>query len=42
MMRKKGDPENGIPEKTLWADVSDQWVCPDCGVMKSDFELVEV
>jgi rubrerythrin len=27
---------------TLWADVPASWACPDCGVAKSDFEVVEV
>ncbi len=38
----KGLPEEGIPAGTLWADVPDGWLCPDCGVGKSDFEMVEV
>ena len=27
---------------TLWADVPASWACPDCGVAKSDFEVVEL
>ncbi|TXJ02791.1 MAG: rubredoxin, partial [Aquabacterium sp.] len=23
-------------------DVPDTWVCPDCGVGKADFEMVEI
>lgn len=37
----KGDPENNIAPNTLWADVPDDWVCPDCGVTKDDFDLIE-
>ena len=37
-----GWPEDGIEPGTLWADVSDDWMCPDCGAMKDDFEMVEV
>ena len=37
-----GMPSVGIPAGTLWADVPADWLCPDCGVAKSDFEMVEV
>jgi rubredoxin len=37
-----GMPSEGIPAGTLWADVPADWLCPDCGVAKSDFEMVEV
>ena len=37
-----GDPEHGINAGTLWADVPDSWNCPDCGVSKIDFEMVEI
>jgi rubredoxin len=37
-----GRPEDGIAPGTLWADVPDSWACPDCGVGKADFEMVEV
>ena len=33
-----GDPENGIAEETVWADVPDDYVCPLCGVGKDQFE----
>ena len=38
----QGRPEEGIPAGTKWEDVPDTWVCPDCGVGKSDFEMVEI
>jgi rubredoxin len=38
----KGDPEHGIAPGTAWADVPDSYECPECGVAKSDFEMVEV
>jgi rubredoxin len=37
-----GDPEHGISPGTLWKDVSDDWACPECGVAKVDFEMMEV
>lgn len=38
----KGLPEDGIAPGTAWEDVPDTWSCPDCGVAKSDFEMVEL
>lgn len=37
-----GDPEHGLPAGTAWADVPEDWACPDCGVAKADFEMVEI
>ncbi len=37
-----GRPEDGIAAGTLWADVPGGWACPDCGVAKADFEVVEI
>lgn len=36
----KGDPEHGIAPGTKWADVPEEWLCPDCGVGKESFELI--
>ena len=36
-----GAPEDGMPAGTKWEDIPDDWVCPDCGVSKFDFELIE-
>jgi rubredoxin len=33
-----GDPESNIPPGTRWENVPEDWVCPDCGAMKQDFE----
>lgn len=38
----KGDPGHGIQPGTLWEDIPDSWACPDCGVSKTDFEMVEL
>jgi rubredoxin len=32
-----GDPENGIPAGTKWADVPEDYECPVCGAGKSAF-----
>ena len=37
-----GLPESGIAPGTHWNDISDNWVCPDCGAVKEDFEMVEL
>jgi rubredoxin-NAD+ reductase len=34
-----GDPDHGIAPGTRFEDITDDWVCPDCGVGKSDFVL---
>ena len=36
-----GDPDSGIEPGTKFEDIPDDWCCPDCGVGKEDFELVE-
>ena len=35
---EKGDPDNGIAPGTKWEDLPDDYVCPLCGVNKSQFE----
>lgn len=37
----KGDPENGVMPGTLWEDVPEDWVCPECGVPKDQFEMID-
>ncbi|BBL70553.1 rubredoxin [Methylogaea oryzae] len=36
-----GDPDSGIAPGTRWEDVPDDWSCPDCGVDKDMFDLME-
>ena len=38
---EQGWPEDGIEPGTRWEDVADDWLCPDCGAMKDDFEMIE-
>ena len=38
---KEGWPDDGIAPGTKWEDVPEDWLCPDCGVGKEDFELLE-
>jgi rubredoxin len=38
----EGHPREGFPAGTPWAEVPDDWACPDCGVReRADFEPVE-
>jgi len=37
----EGLPDDGIPAGTRWADIPDDWECPDCGISKEDFDLFE-
>ena len=34
----EGDPDYGIAPGTAWENVSEDWVCPVCGVNKDQFE----
>jgi rubredoxin len=36
-----GDPDNGVNPGTAFEDLPDDWVCPLCGVPKSEFEKEE-
>ena len=33
-----GGPDNGVAPGTPWEDVPSDWVCPVCGLGKSEFE----
>lgn len=37
----EGCEADGIAPGTKWQDIPEDWYCPDCGVTKSDFELME-
>lgn len=38
----RGEPREGLPAGTPWAEVPDDWCCPDCAVReKVDFVPVE-
>jgi rubredoxin len=38
----EGLPEEGFPPGTRWADIPNDWVCPDCSMSKAQFEMVEL
>lgn len=35
-----GDPDTDILPGTLFEDIPDDWLCPECGATKADFELM--
>ncbi len=37
----EGDIEGGVAAGTLWADVPDDWCCPQCNASKEYFELMQ-
>lgn len=39
---KIGMPEDGIKAGTPWASIPGDWSCPECGIAKEDFEMVEI
>jgi len=36
-----GDPDGGIAPGTAFENISDNWVCPACGVTKNDFTKID-
>jgi rubredoxin len=36
-----GDEDGGIAPGTAFEDIPDDWVCPECGVTKDQFEVYE-
>lgn len=36
-----GDPAAGIPAGTPFEKLPPDWICPDCGATKDDFEPVD-
>ena len=39
---EKGNTEEGIEPATRWEDVPEDWVCPECGDGKEDFDMIEI
>ncbi|MEN8108381.1 MAG: rubredoxin [Pseudomonadota bacterium] len=37
-----GLPEEGFAPGTRWDDIPANWVCPECGAAREDFEMVEI
>lgn len=39
---EQGHPEEGLEPGTRWEDIPEDWICPECGAMKSDFKMIEI
>jgi len=37
----EGDEEGGIAPGTRWEDIPEDWRCPECGVEKSEYSLLD-
>jgi rubredoxin len=37
-----GLPEEGLAPGTRWTDIAENWACPDCGMSRDQFEMVEI
>ena len=37
---EKGDPDQDIAPGTAFQDLPDNWVCPQCGAAKEEFQPV--
>ncbi len=35
-----GDPGSGVEPGTKFEDIPDDWVCPECGAGKEEFEEI--
>jgi len=38
----EGDPDGNLPPGTRWEDVPADWLCPECGAKKADFDMRQV
>ena len=38
----EGLPDEGFAPGTRWADIPDDWNCPDCSMSKAQFDMVEL
>ena len=36
-----GDPDNGVDSGTPFEDLPDDWICPECGSQKEEFDMVQ-
>ena len=40
--KAEGLPAEGFPPGTRWADIPDDWCCPDCSMTKAQFDMAEI
>jgi rubredoxin len=36
-----GLPDDGIAPGTCWNDIPEDWACPECGLSKAGFDMLE-
>lgn len=36
-----GDPDNSVEPGTSFENLPSDWICPECGAGKDEFELIE-
>lgn len=36
-----GDADSGIAPGTRFEDIPDDWMCPECGAGKGDYDLID-
>ena len=41
-MMKRKDIQRWNEPGTRWEDIPEDWYCPECGVGKDDFDMVEI
>ena len=41
MTRRPGDPANGVEPGTSFEELPPDWVCPECGAPKDQFEKID-
>ncbi len=37
---QQGDPDNGVAPNTAFEDIPNDWVCPECGMGKEEFDPI--
>jgi rubredoxin len=37
----EGDPDNGVEAGTSLENLPEDWICPECGVTKDEFEMLK-
>ncbi|MTH61540.1 rubredoxin [Paracoccus litorisediminis] len=35
----EGDPDGGVAPGTRWEEIPADWLCPECGAKKADFDM---
>ncbi len=38
----QGAEDEGLTAGTRWTDIPDDWICPECGAKKAEFQMIEI